>query len=264
MSLSDGVKFIQISDSHLFDTVEKRLIGVNTDASLRAVVSLAAKETGVSGILATGDLSQDASLESYQRFVEIVSELNLPVYWLPGNHDNPEYFHKSVKNFPLASRSVIDIGSWRVLLLDSVIPGDESGHLATSELDYIEKNVQEDEKHHLLVLHHQPAPCGCEWLDTMQLDNSDDLFRLIANKPSVRALVYGHIHQDTQQEIAGLRLISSPSTCFQFTPETSEFSLDSRLPGYRILTLMDNGDIETEVKRLTDFDLNLEPAVDGY
>jgi len=264
MSLSDGVKFIQISDSHLFDDSDKQLIGVNTDASLRAVVALAAKEKNVAGILATGDLSQDGSLESYQRFVGILSDLNLPIYWLPGNHDNSRYFHKPAENFPLSSRSIIETGNWRILLLDSVIPGDESGHLAATELDYIEKNVQEDGKHHLLVLHHQPLPCGSAWLDTMQLDNSDEFLRIIASRPSIRAVIYGHIHQAGQKEVSGAQFFSTPSSCFQFTPGTEDFSLDARLPGYRSLTLMDDGSIKTEVVRITDFDLNLDDTVDGY
>ncbi len=264
MSLSNGVKFIQISDSHVFDDADKQLIGVNTDASLRAIVALAAKENNVTGILATGDLSQDGSLESYQRFAETLSDLNLPIYWLPGNHDNAKYFHKPAENFPLSSRSIIETGNWRILLLDSVIPGEESGHLATTELDYIEKNVHEDGKHHLLVLHHQPLPCGSAWLDTMKLDNSDDFLRVIANNPSIRAVLHGHIHQAGQKEVFGIQFISTPSTCFQFTPGTTDFTLDTRLPGYRCLTLLDDGGIETEVVRLTDFDLNLDDTVDGY
>ncbi|MCK5359513.1 MAG: 3',5'-cyclic-AMP phosphodiesterase [Gammaproteobacteria bacterium] len=264
MSLSDGVKFIQISDSHLFDSADKNLIGVNTDESLRAIISLVEQETNVSGILATGDLSQDSSLASYQRFEKIVSKLDLPVYWLPGNHDNPDYFHNSPENFPLPGRSLIETECWRILMLDSVIPGDESGHLASSELDYIDENVKADGKHHLLLLHHQPVPCGTAWLDTMKLDNSDELLQVIASKPSIRAVIHGHIHHEVEHRIANIRYISTPSTCFQFTPGTDDFSLDTRLPGYRSLTLMDDGSIETEVVRLTDFDLNLEDTVGGY
>ena len=264
MSPCDGVKFIQISDSHLFDSADKKLIGVDTDASLRAIVDLIEEERGVVGILATGDLSQDGSLESYQRFEEIVSRLDLPVYWLPGNHDNPDYFHNSADNFPLPNRSLIETEFWRILMLDSVIPGDESGHLARSELNYIEENVMADGKYHLLVLHHQPVPCGAAWLDTMKLDNSDELLQIIAGKPSIRAVVHGHIHHVVEHLIANTRYISTPSTCFQFTPGTDGFSLDTRLPGYRSLTLMDDGSIETEVVRLTDFDLNLEDAAGGY
>jgi Icc protein len=116
----------------------------------------------------------------------------------------------------------------------------------------------------MLVLHHQPIPCGCSWLDTMILDNSADFISLISSKPAIRAVINGHIHQSNQQDIGGISFISSPSTCFQFTPQTSQFSLDSCMPGYRRLTLNDDGSIETEVVRLADFDLNLEHTQSGY
>lgn len=264
MSLNEGVKFIQVTDSHLFENASQRLIGVDTEDSLRAVIKMAAKENSVSGILATGDLSQDGSLKSYQRFAEILRDLAVPIYWIPGNHDNSASFHNAPENFPLSSRSVIEAGNWRILLLDSVLPGYNTGYLAKTELDYIKENIRDDGKHYLLVLHHQPIPCGSAWLDTMKLDNSDDFLRLITSRSSVKAVLYGHIHQEGQQEIANISFFSTPSTCFQFAPDTKEFSLDWRMPGYRRLMLNDDGSIETDVIRITDFDLNIEPAVKGY
>ena len=264
MSLKQGVKFIQLTDSHLFENASQRLIGVNTEDSLRAVIKLVAEENSVTGILATGDLSQDGSLKSYQRFADILRDLAVPIYWIPGNHDNSASFHDAPDNFPLSRRSVIEAGNWRILLLDSVLPGYNSGYLATTELDYLEENIRDDGKHHLLVLHHQPIPCGSAWLDTMKLDNSDDFLRLITSRSSVKAVLYGHIHQAGQQEIANISFFSTPSTCFQFTPDTTEFSLDRRMPGYRRLMLNGDGSIETDVVRVTDFDLNLEQAAKGY
>lgn len=264
MRHKESVKFIQISDSHLFSNAEQRLIGVDTAASLKAVIELVAEEKDVAGIIASGDLSQDNSLGSYQLFEAILQVLSAPVYWIPGNHDNSARFHQPPGEFPLPTRSVVNAGKWRILLLDSVIPGDESGHLANTELDYINKNVHDDGMYTILVLHHQPIPCGSAWLDSMILNNADDFLRLISSRPGIRAVLNGHIHQARQQEIGGISFISTPSTCFQFTPETDEFSLDTRMPGYRRLLLNVDGSIETEVVRLKDFDLNLEHTVQGY
>ena len=77
------MKFIQISDTHLFGDAGKRLLGVDTAATLQAVVELIAEEEGVAGIIATGDLSQDGSLKSYQRFDEMLRVPGVPVYWIP-------------------------------------------------------------------------------------------------------------------------------------------------------------------------------------
>ena len=45
------MKFIQISDTHLFGDAGKRLLGVDTAATLQAVVELIAEEEGVAAIL---------------------------------------------------------------------------------------------------------------------------------------------------------------------------------------------------------------------
>ena len=263
MSADQDIKFIQISDSHLLQDNRQRLIGVDTGASLRAVIDLVSNEENVSGILASGDLSQDGSLQSYQRFSEITQTTGVPVYWIPGNHDDSKYFHDP-DGFPLKKRDLIEVGNWRVLLLDSVIPGKESGLLADSELEYIENNVINDGKHHLLVMHHQPISCGSAWLDSMILENADDFIRLISSKDNIRAVLYGHIHQASRQQLAGISFFSTPSTCFQFKPRTDEFTLDTRLPGYRKIILKNDGSIETDVIRIKNYHLELDPMVSGY
>jgi len=263
MPADQDIKFIQISDSHLLQDNRQRLIGVNTDASLRAVMDLVSTEENVSGILASGDLSQDGSLQSYQRFSEIMQTAGVPIYWIPGNHDDSKHFHEP-DNFPLKKREAIEVGNWRILLLDSVIPGDESGYLAESELKYIENNVTADGKYHMLVLHHQPLSCGSAWLDSMILRNADEFLGLISGKDSIRAVLYGHIHQASMQQVAGISFLSSPSTCFQFKPGTVEFSLDTRLPGYRRIVLKNDGSLETDIVRIKNYNLELDPEVSGY
>lgn len=259
------VKLIQLSDSHLHEQPGKRLIGIDTDASLRAVVDLAGAEENVNAILATGDLSQDGSLQSYQRFVELVSPLNVPIHWLPGNHDDVDYFHVPQDGFPLSSRSTLDLGAWRIIMLDSVVPGKDHGKLAQSELDYLADQLRDcDGRHCLVVLHHQPIATGADWLDTMQLYNDGAFFDVIQQYDNVRAVIYGHVHQAFVKDLDGIRFMSVPSTCFQFKPDSSGFALDDALPGYRCLVLKESGSIETEVRRVAEFDLSLDKDVEGY
>jgi Icc protein len=44
--------------------------------------------------------------------------------------------------------------------------------------------------------------------------------------------------------------MASPSTCIQFAPNSEDFKLDERAPGYRWLRLHDDGRIETGVSRI--------------
>jgi Icc protein len=41
--------------------------------------------------------------------------------------------------------------------------------------------------------------------------------------------------------------MASPATCAQFVPNSDDFALDDRPPGYRLLDLMPDGSIATEV-----------------
>jgi 3',5'-cyclic-AMP phosphodiesterase len=55
------------------------------------------------------------------------------------------------------------------------------------------------------------------------------------------------VHQALDQFINGVRFMASPATCTQFLPRSADFALDARPPGYRVLELMPDGTIVTEV-----------------
>jgi Icc protein len=44
--------------------------------------------------------------------------------------------------------------------------------------------------------------------------------------------------------------MGTPSTCVQFKPLVDDFELDTRPPGFRFLTLYDDGQIDTQVEWL--------------
>ncbi len=85
---SDSIKLLQITDTHLFEADEGSLLSVRTADSFAAVVKeILHRQVPFEYILATGDISQDHSAESYQRFAEGISPLKKDCFWLPGNHD---------------------------------------------------------------------------------------------------------------------------------------------------------------------------------
>jgi len=84
------LRVVQLSDCHLFADTQGKLLGLNTQFSLDKVLELIrGEQPSPDLILATGDLSQDASFESYQRLEQALSGFPAPVYWLEGNHDKP-------------------------------------------------------------------------------------------------------------------------------------------------------------------------------
>ena len=62
-----------------------------------------------------------------------------------------------------------------------------------------------------------------------------------------RGILWGHVHQAFDEERDGLRLMGTPSTCFQFSPGLAGFAIDKRPPGYRWLELHADGQIDTRI-----------------
>ena len=61
-----------------------------------------------------------------------------------------------------------------------------------------------------------------------------------------------------------VRVLTTPSTCFQFKPQTESFSLDDQSPGYRWINLYDDGSIKTEVARIPEALQGLQTDTNGY
>lgn len=261
----DGHALVQITDSHLFADPAGVLLGLPTDESLRAVVAqVCAEQSGVDLILATGDISQDASEVSYQRFSELVAPIRAPMRWLPGNHDDARV-QRACSAGQDWMQAVTDLPGWRIVLLDSAVPGKVHGYLEPGQLALLEQALgTAGERHVLVCLHHHPVPTGSAWLDTIGLRNADDLFAVLDRYPVVRGLLWGHIHQEVDSVRKGVRLLATPSTCIQFAPHSQNFALDTRLPGYRWLRLCPDGQIETGVSRLHQLDYPVDYSGSGY
>ena len=73
-------------------------------------------------------------------------------------------------------------------------------------------------------------------------------FRVTDGFDNVRGMVWGHVHQAFDGMREGVMLMGTPSTCVQFEPGSTKFTLDERPPGYRWLHLYPDGRIDTRVE----------------
>lgn len=264
-SQESSVLLVQLSDSHLFANADGTLLGMNTRQSLEAVVErVLAEQPQIDLLIASGDLSQDGSVESYQAFRQVSARIEAPARWFPGNHDErPEMAEAAQQSELLAP--VIDLGQWRITLLDSAVPGSVPGYLQDQQLQLLAQSLSEaPERHHLVCLHHNPVPIGCAWMDPIGLRNPDALFAVLDRFPQVRAVLWGHVHQEYDQLRNGVRLLASPSTCIQFAPGSVDFKVDTTAPGYRWLRLQADGHLETGVSRVEGFVFEVDYGGEGY
>jgi len=259
------VHLVQLTDSHLFADAQGTLLGMNTRDSLQRVIEKVREEQPqIDLLLATGDLSQDGTEASYTCFRDLTASLGAPARWLAGNHDEPLPMGLVAQDTQLLEQRT-DIGQWRILMLNSAVPGSVPGVLDESQLALLEQSLKEaPERHHLVCFHHQPVPIDCAWMAPIGLRNSDALFAVLKSYPQVRALLWGHIHQEWDQLRDGVRLLASPSTCIQFEPGSEDFKVGEQAPGYRWLRLHGDGSIETGVSRVTDFAFTVDYEGDGY
>lgn len=258
----------QFTDTHLFGTPESRLAGIDTFASLSAVVDLAMQERRCPDfVILTGDLSQDGSAESYIRLRQLLATIGAPVYFLPGNHDAPALMseHLPVPGSNIRSDTGFVWGCWQVILLDSHIDGKVEGRVSGEELERLKQLlVRDSERHALICIHHYPQPVDSDWVDQMGLTNPDELFAVLDRHPQVAGLLCGHIHQDWQSARNGVLMLATPSTCVQFRPRTDKLAFDSVPPGYRRLQLKKDGTISSEVERLAGLPHGLQISAEGY
>lgn len=247
------VRFLQVSDTHFFSGKNGELLGVPTQKSFNAVIDIATEfvqQNPIDFIIHTGDLSQDNSRASYEMLAARLREFNVPVYVVPGNHDDIALMNSVLPHEGISDRKVIHLKDWVIILLNSQKPLSVEGYLDADQFKLLERTLQSyPDKHAIIAFHHQPIPVGAEWLDNLSLQNADELWRIIKSYPKVHTILFGHVHQVFEKVVHGVRCYSAPSTCFQFTCCQNNFGIENIPPGCRWLTLHENGFIETGILR---------------
>ncbi len=250
-AMNDELRLLQFSDPHLFARIDGELKGIRTYDSLQRVLAHArAHHWNAEALLLTGDLVHDEP-GGYQHIRDVFGALGKPVYCLPGNHDDTAQLDAALRQAPFQVGGHIDLRNWRIVMLDSVVPGQAHGRLGAAELERLEEALASaGERHVMICIHHHPVQLASRWLDEVRLLNGDELFAVTDRFAAVRAIAWGHVHQTFDARRKGVRLLAVPSTCAQFKPYSETFALDETPPGYRRLTLHADGSIDTEVIRV--------------
>ncbi len=255
---------LQITDCHLGNQPNEELLGLNTDESLCDVLRLLQKQETPDLILTTGDISNDGGAESYNRFVDIIEKHfpGIPLAWLPGNHDD-------LDNMASVSPQPITLShkqaGWHFIFLDSKVPREEGGDLSDQELARLEQLLSSDPKTPTIVfMHHQAIPVGSAWVDQYVIKSHEAFFKIIDNYSNVKAVSWGHVHQEFNGMRLGVPMLATPSTCVQFVPNRDDFEVDRIMPGYRRYVLRADGHFDTEVVRVFEKKYDINFAATGY
>lgn len=244
------IVLLQVTDPHLHAAADSKMRGVNTYETLLAVLEHVQQDERwpPAAIVATGDLVQDESHGGYERFKSCFDELGLPIYCIPGNHDDPELMHAVLADPPFQVCGEAVLGTWQLVLLSTFVKGEDAGAVGAEQLSAMDSYLSENtERPTMIFMHHQPVAMGSAWLDGVGLMDADEFLPVIERHPHVRAVVWGHVHQALEEQRGDVRFLSTPSTCAQFLPRKHFFAIDDKPPGCRWLVLHADGSIETTV-----------------
>jgi Icc protein len=245
---------LHITDVHLRAAPDALLLGVDTAHSMNAVLDQALAERSPDALLVTGDVSHDPEPQAYERFAAILGErFQGPVLCLPGNHDL-----EAPMGQLLTEPSVLHLPEWDIIGLDSHVDNETGADVSEKDLAGLNAALADADVPNVIVAtHHPPIEVGCPWLDKDRIQNGQELLEFLSEHASVKGMVFGHAHQVVESVYRDIVLLGTPSTCFQFAPNTQTFSIDDTMPGYRWLYLYADGHVASEVGRVADYPLHI-------
>lgn len=260
------IRILHLTDFHFLAPGRKAMFGVDTEQSFVEVLAAALQSDQRPDLaVLTGDLVQDPEASAYENLRRRLSLLPCPAYCLPGNHDDPTLMVRILAQGNVFCQPQILLEHWQIICLDSTVPGQAHGCLAAEQLELLSALLGEyPQRHALIALHHHPVASGSPWMDTMLLENAERFFEVLAQHEQARGVVFGHVHQEMDRRHRGLRIFSSPSTCFQFKPRQRDFALDPLPPGYRWIELHPDGRIESSIRRTASLPEGLNKDCHGY
>jgi len=247
------VVLLQVTDTHLHAAADSRMRGVTTHETFLSVLDHARKDTRwpPDAVVVSGDIVQDESRAGYERFRETMKTCGVPIFCLPGNHDDPQLMMDILAEYPFQVCGDATMGGWTLIFLNTFVRGDDGGRLGAAALTALDEVLEAHANHHALIcMHHHPLPMGSAWLDGVGLRDAEQFLASIARHDHVRGVLWGHVHQASDRVRNEVRFLSAPSTCSQFLPNSDFFALDTKPPGLRWLTLETDGRIGTEVSWL--------------
>lgn len=195
---------------------------VDTAGLLAACVSrLAELDPAPQFVIASGDLVDLATAGEYAHLRVLLAPLPMPVYVIPGNHDDRRQLRAAFSDQAWLPRSgflqyVIDAGPVRFVFLDTLVPGQDGGELCEARLGWLAQRLAEaPERPTVIVMHHPPFLTGIANLDDMGLAGAEGLARLLARFPQVERILCGHLHRSIQVRWHGVLASTCPSTAHQ-------------------------------------------------
>ena len=179
----------------------------------------------------------------------MLGALPMPVHVQAGNHDDPRMVEDAFGQPPSYSAGV---GDMRLVVCETWLEGTDAGALGAERLAWLESELGADrDLPTILSLHHPPVHIGLTAIDGISLPREDRLAlaEMLPRFPHVRRVVCGHVHRAAYTMLAGVPVVTVPSTNIQAKLEfgVDRFDMVAETPGFAVHALVD-GEIVSHIQ----------------
>lgn len=209
----------QLSDLHFVVPGQRLYRQIDTAGALvRAVERVNALLPRPDLVVISGDLVANGSVEEYAALRRQLARLVMPFRLLPGNHDDRANLRQVFAEQDFCGEPLLcqrlDLGGLSLLLLDTVIPGEEGGEIGAAQLAWLDAACPAAAPV-LLFLHHPPFATGIAGMDVIGLAGADRLAAWLAVHRNVRGIACGHVHRAVFTSFAGVATVIAPAPAHQ-------------------------------------------------
>lgn len=172
-------------------------------------------------VVLTGDLVEGGTDAEYEHCRGLLSQLAMPVFAVPGNHDEREAFRRAFADAGYLPTSgylqyVVEDYPLRIVALDTVVAGAVGGALDDGRLEWLDARLAERPATPTVVMmHHPPFVTGMTYMDVQGLAEIDEFATVVARHPQVERILCGHLHRAIVARVGGTVAVVAPSTAHQ-------------------------------------------------
>lgn len=210
----------QLTDTHI--KAEGRLAyrKVDTAANLaRSVDHLMQLDPRPDIVLMTGDLTDFGRPEEYALLRRLLAPLTMPVYVIPGNHDQRGNMRTAFADHAYLPgggeflQYVVDDYPVRLIGLDTTVPGADGGLMCDQRLAWLDARLSEaPQRPTLLFMHHPPFVTGIAHMDRQRCAGGEALGAVVEGHKQVFRILCGHVHRAVQIQWHGVTASIGPGS----------------------------------------------------
>jgi 3',5'-cyclic AMP phosphodiesterase CpdA len=151
-----------------------------------------------------------------------LDELSMPYFLIPGNHDDRAALRQafpdlaSMHNETKFIQFVVEEYPLRLIFLDTLDPGRDSGRLDHDRLAWLQHQLAAaPHTPTVIFMHHPPFDTGIRRMDEINCVGSNELAKVVSGFSCVDRIFCGHVHRLIQTQWAGILACAAPSCAHQ-------------------------------------------------